>query len=206
MAVITIQYDPTIDPTAAAAPRGDFPVTPEGRHHLRLSGAEPMAPRPGKEHGKLVIKYEVMKSVGADQTAVGRSRKMFINVSPKANPYFLIPLLQAAGAPFERGKQPTAAGDVDAIQFDTDDLEGAIVEAKCSHDKQGTKTYEDWSDFAVSDMNPRLAAPAPTAQPGPAFASAQARMPAPTGFTAPQPAATVSAAPQGAPPPTRRFG
>jgi hypothetical protein len=206
MAVIQVQYDPNVDPNQKPS-GGEFAPTPKGRHHLQLSDAVHQPAKPGKDHAQLQMQYTVVQS--ADQSAIGKSRKMWLSFSPKSTPYFLIPMLQAAGVNFELVKVPTAQGMVDAVSFDTDELEGAVVEATCKHhvvagNDGNIKTYEDWGDFAVSNLNPRLAAPQAAAP----QAAAPAAQPVAQGFR-PQPAAQAAQGmpqPQQGQVPPRRFG
>lgn len=192
MAVIEIPLDPSID-TSAGTGRGPYSPCPKGRHHIKLSGMELEPPRAGKEHPQLKFKYEVVQS--ADATALGHKGTHWVTVTAKSTPYFVKPLLDAAGIPYQAREVATAEGPKVALSFDPDYAEGAVVEANCNHElgKNG-KTYEKWGDYAVSPLNPRLAAPA---APGPAMG----------GMPAPQvPAQAQMPAPAGSPPPPRRFG
>lgn len=190
MAVIEIPIDTSIDTTTGAG-RGPYMPCPKGRHHIKLSGMELEPPRAGKQYPQLKFKYEVVQS--ADSTALGHKGTHWVTVTPKSTPYFVKPLLDAAGIPYQAKEVPTAEGPKVALSFDPDYAEGAVVEANCNHEQgQNGKTYEKWGDYAVSGLNPRLAQPS---APGPAVASA---MPAPA-------AQAAMPAPAGSPPP-RRFG
>lgn len=189
MAVIEIPIDTTVDPNAEGGARGPYTPCPVGRHHIRLSGLTLLPPKAGKEHSQLQFSYEVVQS--ANGAAMGHKGKHWVVCSPKSVPYFVKPLLDAAGVPNTLKEVPTPGGTRMAVSFDPDFAEGAVVEANCKHDL-GTngKTYEKWSDYAVSSLNPRLAA-----QPAASAPVVSSGMPAPTGMPAPA----------GSPPP-RRFG
>lgn len=218
MATIRFAFDPNAKPNEGG--RGDYTPTPEGVHHIKVVSMEQQPPGPGKEWGSIAVKYEVVKS--EDATAIGRSRTFWLQLSPKATPYFLIPFLQACGIALTTGQQMTAQGPIPTVDCDIEHAVGAIVVAKCKHDVGNNgKTREDWSDFAVSDINPLLAGapsspamqPAPqnipqavqgyAQQPAPGFQS----QPVPQGYPMQQPAPQYAQqpAPQGQMPP-RRFG
>ncbi len=204
MATIQFQFDENAQPNEGG-PRGSATPTPEGTHHIKILTVEEKAAREGGQYGALSFQYEVVQS--DDATAIGKTRWMRLSLSPKSTPYFLVPLIQAAGANMARGTVATAAGPQAAGQFDAEELVGAVVIGKCKHRKDGTKVYEDWSDFAVSNLNPRLAGSpaAPAMQPAPQAAPQQ-----PAGFQ-PQPQAQVGFQPQAMPQPQgqvppRRFG
>lgn len=193
MAVIEIPIDTTIDPNAQGGARGLYSPCPVGRHHIRLSGLTLLAPKPGKEHSQLQFSYEVVQST--DGTAMGHKGKHWVSCSPKSVPYFVKPLLDAAGVPNTAKEVPTPNGPRMSLSFDPDYAEGAVVEASCKHEL-GTngKTYEKWGDYAVSSLNPRLAA-----QPAASAPVVSPAMPGPSAAPAGMPA------PAGSPPP-RRFG
>lgn len=228
MAMMQFTFDPNAKPNDG--PRGDYTPTPEGTHHIKVLGMEQLAPKPGKEHGSVAIKYEVVQS--EDATAIGRSRTFWLQLSPSSTPYFLVPFVQACGVQVQQGQQMTPQGPQPSIAFDPDHCVGAIVMAKCKHQKGDKKVFEDWTDFAVSSLNPLLAGQpnAPAMQPAPApqnipqavqgyagqpqvFGQQQAAQPQPSGFGYPQQpgfqqqqqAPQGMPAPQGAMPP-RRFG
>lgn len=225
MATMKFTFDPNVDPNAKPQ-GGDFAPTPEGTHDLKILSMQQEPPGAGKQWGSIATKYEVVGS--ADATAIGRSRTFWLQLSPKATPYFLIPFIKATGVVHTTGTEMTSAGPIPTIEFDPDLVVGAVVKARCSH-QQGNngKVREDWSDFAVSELNPLLAGQgAPAMQPPPQQPAMQPyapqsgpqgyAQPGPQGY-APQPGPQyahqgyVQQAPQGMPAPQgamppRRFG
>jgi hypothetical protein len=219
MATIQFTYNPNAKPDET--PRGSYEPTPPGVHDIKILSVEQQPPKPGKEHGQLAVKYEVVGS--DDSTAIGRSRTFWLALSPKATPHFLVRLLQASGIQFHQQQIQTATGLQPALSFDPDHLIGVIVKAKCTHTKGSSdpsKIFEDWGDFSVSHMNPLMAgnpaAPAiqPQGQPAQGYAQPAAYQPPVQGYVPPQaamPQPQPGFVPHGQPAvqgqlPPRRFG
>jgi hypothetical protein len=135
MAVIQIQYDQEQMQNAAT---GAGPKLPEGWYVVTCRNFEAKAAKEAGKYPQLELQMHIDDSF--NKANLGKDRKCWMSMSPKATPWRLIPYLKAAGIPY----QDQGNG---VISFDDAMLVGSRVKCTIEHKPGEQGTREEWGGF-----------------------------------------------------------